>query len=151
MFQSIGQGLYTMITTIGGWLGKAWDAICGWVGSLPLPSALKLFSNNTVNRYLFFGAIIYIVLMNIWALMLFGVDKSSAKNKHSRRKRTRVSEKKMFSVCFWGGAIGGMIGMYAFRHKTLKKKFSVGVPMLFLIQLLMDSFVLGFLGFWTFF
>ena len=139
-----------MITTVGEWLGKAWTAICGWASSLPIPSALKLFSNATVNQYLFFGVIIYIVLMNVWAIVLFGTDKSIAKNKHSK-KRSRVSEKKLFSVCFWGGAIGGMIGMYLFRHKTLKKKFSIGVPVLFLLQLLLDSFVLGFLGFWTFF
>ena len=150
MFQSIGQGLYTVITWIGEWLGKAWDAICGWVSSLPLPSVLKLFSNNTVNRYLFFGVIVYLAMMNIWAIVLFGTDKTIAKNKHSR-KHSRISEKKLFTVCFWGGAIGGMIGMYMFRHKTLKKKFSVGVPILFLMQLLLDSFILGFLGFWTFF
>ena len=150
LLQSIGQGLYALIAAIGGWLGRAGAVIHDWFISLPLPSALKIFSNNTVNRYLFFGVIAYILLMNIWAIVLFDTDKSIAKNKHGR-KRSRISEKKLFSVCFWGGAIGGMIGMYAFRHKTLKKKFSVGVPMLFLVQLLLDSFVLGFLGFWTFF
>ena len=122
MFQSIGQGLYTMITAIGDFLGGIWSTICGWFNSLPLPNALKLFSNDTMNRYMFFGVIAYILLMNIWALTLFGADKSIAKSKHSRKRR-RVSEKKLFSVCFWGGAIGGMIGMYTFRHKTLKKKF----------------------------
>ena len=115
-----------MITSIGTWLGEAWAAVCGWFNSIQFPNALKLFSNATVNR--------------------FGADKASAK-----KQGTRVSEKKLFRVCFWGGAIGGMIGMYLFRHKTLKKKFSVGVPILFLIQLLLDSFILGFLGFWTFF
>ena len=142
----MGQGLYTMITSIGTWLGKAWTAVCGWFNSIPFPNALKLFSNATVNQYLFYGIIAYILLMNIWAIVLFGADKLSAK-----KQGERVSEKKLFRVCFWGGAIGGMIGMYLFRHKTLKKKFSVGVPVLFLIQLLLDSFILGFLGFWTFF
>lgn len=149
-FQSIGQGLYTTITGIGEWFGSIWAVICEWFNSLPIPSALKLFSNDTVNLCMFFGVVAYILLMNIWALSLFGADKSIAKSKHSR-KRSRISEKKLFSVCFWGGAIGGMIGIYMFRHKTLKKKFSVGVPILFLIQLLVDSFILGFLGFWTFF
>ena len=52
---------------------------------------------------------------------------------------------------FFGGATGGIIGMNVFRHKTLKKKFSVGIPSLFVLQLILNSFILGFLGFWTFF
>ena len=41
--------------------------------------------------------------------------------------------------------------MHVFRHKTLKPKFSVIVPILFVIQLVLHSFILGFLGFWAFF
>ena len=86
------------------------------------------------------------LIMNIWALYLFGQDKASAK-----RKQRRIREGKLLKVCFFGGAIGGIIGMNLFRHKTLKKKFSVGVPIMFVLQLILDSFILGFLGFWTFF
>lgn len=145
-FQSLGQGIYELFTGLWNWLVWLWTCINAWYKSLPIPNAIKFFSNDTMNRYLFFGVMAYILIMNIWAFSLFGVDKASAK-----RKDTRVKEKKLFKVCFWGGALGGMLGMNLFRHKTLKKKFSIGVPLLFILQLVFDSFVLGFLGFWTFF
>ena len=84
--------------------------------------------------------------MRMWAFALFGADKSNAK-----RKQRRIKESKLMKVCFFGGATGGIIGMNVFRHKTLKKKFSVGIPILFVLQLILNSFILGFLGFWTFF
>lgn len=145
-FQALGQALYTGFTAFCRWIGWVWMMFCMWFDSLPLPNAIKFFSNDTMNRYLFFGAVAYILLMNIWAFYLFGMDKASAK-----RKDRRVKESRLFKVCFWGGALGGMLGMNVFRHKTLKKKFSVGVPLLFIFQLVFDSFILGFLGFWTFF
>lgn len=144
-FQTIGQYLYMLFTALLSLIHKLWDMI---EGLLPeqLPNSIKLFSNNTTNKYLFFGILIYLLLMNIWAFAMFGADKSSAK-----RKQNRIKESKLFRICFFGGAIGGLIGMNVFRHKTLKKKFSVGIPILFVLQLIFNSFVLGFIGFWTFF
>lgn len=146
MLQTAGQYLYMIITAIGEGLGWLWEVITEWVSHIPLPTSIKLFSNDTVNRYIFFGVAIYLLIMNIWAIYLFGTDKSKAK-----RKQRRVRESKLFKVCFFGGAIGGIVGMNLFRHKTQKKKFSIGIPILFVIQLVLDSFILGFLGFWTFF
>ena len=80
--------------------------------------------------------------MNIWAFALFGADKSNAK-----RKQRRIKESKLMKVCFFGGATGGIIGMNVFRHKTLKKKFSVGIPILFVLQLI---FNISYSDFWDF-
>ncbi len=49
----------------------------------------------------------------------------------------------------FGGATGGIIGMNVFRHKTLKK-ISVGIPILFVLQLILNSFILGFWDFGRF-
>lgn len=144
--QTIGQYVYLGIMALGEGIGWLWTAFTVWVASLPLPNAIKLFSNDRLNKYLFFGIAIYLLIMNIWALVLFGVDKSKAK-----RRQRRVRENKLIKVCFFGGATGGIIGMNLFRHKTLKKKFTVGIPVLFVLQLIFNSFILGFLGFWTFF
>ena len=146
MFQSAGQYIYIALSAAGNGIKNAWQWFIDWLASLPWPTAIKLFSNDTFNKYLFFGVAAFILLMNIWAFALFGADKASAK-----RKDRRIKESKLMRVCFWGGAIGGLIGMNVFRHKTLKKKFSVGVPIMFVLQLILDSFILGFLGFWTFF
>ncbi len=145
ILQTIGQYLYLAGAALLSALQGLWDMIAEYLPK-QLPTTLKLFSNNTVNKFLFFGILIYLLIMNIWSLTLFGADKASAK-----RKQIRIKEKKLFRVCFWGGAIGGIIGMNLFRHKTLKKKFSVGIPIMFVIQLIFDSFLLGFIGFWTFF
>ena len=145
-FQTLGQYLYILFSDLMSALGKPWDTVESWLPFGQMPNSIKLFSNNTANKVLFFGILVYLILMNIWAFVLFGSDKSKAE-----RKQKRIQESKLFKVCFFGGAIGGIIGMNVFRHKTLKKKFSVGVPILFVIQLILDSFILGFIGFWTFF
>ena len=146
ILQTAGQYCYLALTALWEGIQWLWSAICDWASKLPIPTVLKLFSNDTVNKYLFFSVALFLLIMNIWALYLFGQDKASAK-----RKQRRIREGKLLKVCFFGGAIGGIIGMNLFRHKTLKKKFSVGVPSRFVLQLILDSFILGFLGFWTFF
>lgn len=146
VLQTVGQYLYMAAVAIGKALQWLWKIISEWVSQIPLPTSIKLFSNDTVNLYVFTAVAALLLFANIRALYLFGKDKSCAK-----RKQRRVQESKLFRACFFGGAIGGIIGMNLFHHKTLKKKFSIGVPILFVIQLVLDSFVLGFLGFWTFF
>ena len=146
ILQTAGQYCYIVIMQIWEWIKIGFAALGAWLSSLPWPTSIKLFSNDTANKYIFFGIVAFLVIMNIRAFYLFAHDKSSAK-----RRDRRVSEKKLMRACFWGGAIGGIIGMNAFRHKTQKKKFSIGVPVLFVIQLILDSFILGFLVFWTFF
>lgn len=146
ILQTAGQYCYLALTALWEGIKWLWAAICDWASKLPIPTAIKLFSNDTANKYLFFSVALFLLIMNIWAFYLFGQDKASAK-----RKQRRIRESKLFKVCFFGGAIGGIIGMNVFRHKTLKKKFSIGVPIMFVLQLILDSFILGFLGFWTFF
>lgn len=146
---AIGQAVLIML----GYIIDAVEAITLWIGEfvkdtlLPMmPSMLKLFSNKTANMIIFLVIAGYILAINIAAVIMFSADK-----KYAKRKQNRISESRLMKTCFWGGAIGGIIGMNVFRHKTLKKKFSVGVPILCVIQLILHSFVLGFLGFWAFF
>lgn len=146
ILQTMGQYLYVAFSSLWSWIQLAFSAVGEWFSALPLPTSIKLFGNDKVNKYLFFSFVIYLLIMNIWAMALFGSDKSKAK-----RKQNRVRESKLMRVCFFGGAVGGLIGMNVFHHKTLKRKFSVGIPVLFVIQLILNSFILGFLGFWTFF
>ncbi len=146
VLQKAGQYLYMLIVAIGSGLKWLWEVISEWISHIPLPTSIKLFSNDMANKYIFFGVALYLLVINIWTLYLFGADKSKAK-----RKQRRVQESKLFRACFFGGAIGGIIGMNLFNHKTQKKRFAVGIPILFVVQLILDSFILGFLGFWTFF
>ena len=69
--------------------------------------------------------------MNLITFALFGIDKQCAV--HSKR-RIRVGT--LLGVAFVGGAIGALLGMYLLRHKTKKLYFTVGVPILLLMQVL---------------
>lgn len=146
ILQTVGQFLYMAGTAIKNGAVWLWTVISAWYATLPLPTSIKLFSNDTANKYLFFGISLFLIIMNIWAFVLFASDKSKAK-----RRQRRIRESKIFRTCFFGGAIGGLIGMHVFNHKTQKKRFSVGIPILFVLQLILNSFILGFLAFWTFF
>ena len=129
------------------------SAAAEWIGDyfceniVPMmPTMMKFFSNRKINIVIFCVVCLYILIINICAFSMFGHDKKCAK-----RKERRISEAKLIKICFFGGAIGGLLGMSVFRHKTLKTKIKIIVPVLFVIQLILHSFVLGFLGFWAFF
>lgn len=71
----------------------------------------------------------YLVIMNAAGLILMAADKSRAK-KH----KFRISEGALISVAALGGSLGVLFGIYAFRHKTRHPKFTVGVPVIILVQ-----------------
>ena len=40
-----------------------------------------------------------------------------------------------------GGALGGVLAMQLFRHKTLHRRFSIGMPAMLAVQLLLGAAV----------
>ena len=71
-------------------------------------------------------------LMSLLAFCLMGLDKRRA-----QRGAWRVRERTLFLAALLGGAPGGMLGMYAFRHKTRRRVFRWGLPLLALGQALL--------------
>ena len=67
VLQQIGQYLYMAGIAIKDGAIWLWKAISAWYATLPLPTAIKLFSNDMANRYLFFGISVFLLIMNIWA------------------------------------------------------------------------------------
>ncbi|MEL1136477.1 DUF1294 domain-containing protein [Desulfitobacterium sp. THU1] len=65
------------------------------------------------------------VLLNCLGFFLMGRDKYLA-----RRNRWRIPEKWFFTLAFLGGALGTLLGMRVFRHKTKHKLFTWGIPLL---------------------
>ena len=74
---------------------------------------------------------VYIVFTNILRFTLMAIDKQKAK-----LRQWRISEKTLFILALIGGSIGGILGMYTFRHKTKHLKFTLGFPIIFLFQLI---------------
>ena len=64
-------------------------------------------------RTLVICAALFILVMSAVLFVLMGADKRFA-----RHEMHRVPEKKLFLFALLGGAPGGLLGMYAFRHKT---------------------------------
>lgn len=80
--------------------------------------------------YLMWVVISYLIVINIIAFIVFGVDKSRA-----RRHAWRVPEATLFALTIFGGSIGAIAGMYFFRHKTRHWYFVVGMPLILILQL----------------
>lgn len=76
---------------------------------------------------------IYIVVINILAYIAMYDDKKKAKN---GKFLYRTSEKTLFTYALFLGSLGIYAGMYKFRHKTKHKKFTIGIPIMFFINLL---------------
>ena len=76
------------------------------------------------------GAAFFCCIMSLALLLLMGADKHYAKS-----GRRRVPEKRLFLLALLGGAPGGLLGMYAFRHKTRHRNFVFGFWTLALLQL----------------
>lgn len=72
----------------------------------------------------------YMSIVSIVLLILMGMDKSRAKN-----HEWRVAERTLFTLAIAGGAVGGVLGMYLFRHKTRHNHFAFGFPLLAAIQI----------------
>ena len=74
--------------------------------------------------------LIYVVVVNATAFLMYGIDKWNAK-----RERRRIPEKTLLVKAASGGSIGAYAGMQLFHHKTRKPKFYIGIPLIFAIQL----------------
>ena len=75
--------------------------------------------------------ICYLISVNIIASFVCWLDKYKA-IKHKRR----ISEKTLWIWCFSGGSIGMYVAMQIIRHKTLHKKFMLGIPVLIIVQII---------------
>ena len=82
--------------------------------------------------------IIYLVAVNLFGLILMGVDKSRAK-----RRKWRIPEATLFLVAVIGGSLGSIAGMYIFRHKTKKWYFRWGFPLILGIHLVLAAYMIG--------
>lgn len=74
--------------------------------------------------------LIWCAVMSAVLFIVMGVDKRRA-----RRSVRRVPERRLFLLALLGGAAGGWIGMYVFRHKTRHWYFRVGFLALGLAQI----------------
>lgn len=65
------------------------------------------------------------------------IDKKRAVN-----KKWRIKESTLILISLIGGSVGMLFGMKIFHHKTKKKLFSVGVPLILVLQITAAALIL---------
>lgn len=80
---------------------------------------------------------IYILLVNIVAFLIMGIDKHRA-----QRNKWRISESSIFAVGIIGGGLGILLGMRFFHHKTKHLKFTLGIPVEVILNIVMFGYIL---------
>lgn len=81
--------------------------------------------------------LVYILVINLIAFLAMGVDKWKAK-----RDAWRIPEQTLLSLVLLGGGIGGIAGMYVFRHKTKKPRFFIGFPVILVTEIAIVIYLL---------
>ena len=70
------------------------------------------------------------IILNLISFITYGVDKHKAvKNKW------RIPESTLILLALIGGAVGAILGMKVFRHKTKHPKFYIGVPLILVLHI----------------
>ena len=72
----------------------------------------------------------YLVIINAWGFLIMLIDKQKAK-----KKKWRIPERHLMHTAVLGGSLGVLMGMLLCRHKTKHLKFSIGVPIILAVQI----------------
>lgn len=82
--------------------------------------------------------ILFVLIMNLLGFAMMGVDKSRA-----RKHQWRIPERTLFLAALLFGSVGILTGMYFFRHKTRHLSFTIGIPAILVLQLLLLGLLLS--------
>lgn len=82
------------------------------------------------------NVIIYFIVINIITFLAMWIDKKKA-----QKGKWRISENALLVLVLLGGGIGGIAGMYTFRHKTKKMKFVIGFPVILISEIIAIVYV----------
>lgn len=74
---------------------------------------------------------------NVTVCIIYGIDK-----KKSVSGAWRIPERTLMLLAFLMGGVGAFAGMKIFHHKTLHKKFTIGVPLCIVFNLIVLLFIL---------
>lgn len=82
-----------------------------------------------MNKFILF----YLILINLIGIIIMAYDKRRA-----IKKKWRVPEAHLFFIALIFGSLGSIIGMYLFHHKTKHLKFTIGMPLILFIQVIIS-------------
>ncbi|MDU7033209.1 MAG: DUF1294 domain-containing protein [Finegoldia magna] len=74
----------------------------------------------------------YFLIINLITFLAFLIDKRKAVH-----NKYRIAENVLIFLCIIGGFIGTLNSMVIFKHKLYKKKFTITIPLISLIYLVL--------------
>lgn len=89
---------------------------------------------------LYMIAALVLLALNLFSFALMGWDKRCA-----RKGKWRVPEKILFLAAGCFGALGGVLGMYVYRHKTKHWYFRIFFPLMLAAQIALFVLIAGLL------
>lgn len=82
---------------------------------------------------------LYLIIINILALIVTVHDKNAA-----QKLRRRVSERMLLFIAALGGSPVMYLTMLTISHKTRKPRFMIGIPVIFILQVVCALLVLHY-------
>lgn len=89
------------------------------------------------NKWLWLLLLVYFLSVSFYSAALTCTDKRLAV-----KGGRRIPEKKLFGAALLGGGAAMYITMRIIRHKTLHKRFMIGLPLIILVQTVLVCFIL---------
>ncbi len=83
------------------------------------------------------AGVIYLLIINIIGFFAMWIDKVKAK-----RGSWRIPENTLFTITLLGGGFGTIAGMYTFRHKTKKLRFTIGFPVILITEIVLFFYIM---------
>lgn len=81
--------------------------------------------------------VLYLIIINLIGFFAMWIDKVKARN-----GSWRIPENTLFMITFLGGGFGTIAGMYKFRHKTKKLRFTICFPVILLTEIVLVIYAL---------
>lgn len=82
--------------------------------------------------------LVYLLIINALGFWLMLIDKRKA-----QKNRWRIPEATLITVALLGGSVGTIAGMRLFHHKTKHPKFTLGLPVIFALQIVFVVIILS--------
>lgn len=82
------------------------------------------------------GLYLYLICINMITIAVYGIDKRNAVH-----GKWRIRVLMLLTLAAVGGSAGALLAMHLFHHKTRKKKFTIGVPLMLLVQIALFFFL----------